>query len=105
MDYKVILTSQAIEDLREIVSFIAQDNPLRAEEFGVELCEKTRPLAQQPFMGRVVPEFRQTDVRELIYKSYRIVYGVHEQAKAVYVYHFWHGARGEPPKPPQKLFL
>lgn len=90
MDYKVILTYQAIEDLREIVSFIAQDNPLRAEQFGVELCEKTRPLAQQPFMGRVVPEFR--------------LYGVHEQAKAVYVCHFWHGARGEPPAPPQKPF-
>lgn len=99
MDFKVILTPQAIEDLREIVTFIASDNPAKAEEFGYALCQKTVPLGAHPFLGRVVPEFRRHDIRQLIYKSYRIVYYVNEVSKAVHIVHFWHGARGTPELP------
>ncbi|HMJ64114.1 MAG TPA: type II toxin-antitoxin system RelE/ParE family toxin [Candidatus Binatia bacterium] len=93
MGFKIILTPQAIEDLREIVAYIAQDNPTRAEAFGYELCEKVLMLSNHPFLGRVVPEFRRNDVRELVYKPYRIVYGVDESKSVIYVYHYWHGAR------------
>jgi toxin ParE1/3/4 len=99
MDFTIILTPQAIEDLREIVTFIARDNPAKAEEFGYLLCEKTLPLATHPLLGRMVPEFRRPEIREIIYKSYRIVYRVDESSKSIHVVHFWHGARGTPDLP------
>jgi toxin ParE1/3/4 len=99
MDFTIILTPQAIEDLREIVTFIARDNPAKAEEFGNLLCDKTETLGAHPLLGRVVPEFRRHEIRELIYKSYRIVYRLDESSKAIHILHFWHGARGTPSLP------
>jgi toxin ParE1/3/4 len=96
MDFKIILSPRAIQDLREIVRYIAFDNPLRAEEFGRELIAKTRALGSFPELGRRVPEMGEPHVREIIFKSYRIVYRVRHEQKLVEVSRFWHGARGTP---------
>ena len=56
MGCKVILTPQAQDDLREIVSFIARHNPARAKSFGYELIDHALTLAELPERGRVVPE-------------------------------------------------
>jgi plasmid stabilization system protein ParE len=37
MDFKVILSPRAIQDLQEIVRYIAFDNPVVAENFSVEV--------------------------------------------------------------------
>lgn len=50
-------------------------------------------LGQFPFSGRVVPEFGDPTIRELILDPYRIVYRVDEKAKVVGVARYWHGAR------------
>ena len=96
MDFKVILAPRAIQDLQEIVRYISVDNPERAESFGRELITKTRLLAAFPEMGRVVPEFNDPHIREIIHKSYRIVYRVNNQERRIEVSRFWHGARGTP---------
>ena len=51
-------------------------------------------LATLPERGRVVPELGQPGIREIIFKSYRIVYRV--RAGLVEVIRFWHTARGTP---------
>ncbi len=96
MDFKVILSPRAIQDLREIVRYISFDNPVRAESFGSELIDRTRLLISFPEMGRVVPEFDEPDIREIIHKSYRIVYRVRPEKRMIEVSRFWHGARGTP---------
>ncbi len=96
MDFKIILSPRAIQDLQEIVRYIAFDNPRRAEEFGRELLNKTRALGSFPELGRCVPEIGEPHVREIIFKSYRIVYRVQHEQKLVEVSRFWHGARGTP---------
>ena len=96
MGYQVILSPRAIQDLEEIVRYIAFDNPERAESFGRELIEKTKQLKTFPELGRTVPEFGLADVRELIHRSYRIVYRVNHGRNVVEVARFWHGARGTP---------
>jgi len=55
MGHKVILTPQAQDDLREIVSFIARQNPERARSFGHELIDHALTLTQWPERGRIVP--------------------------------------------------
>jgi addiction module RelE/StbE family toxin len=95
MDYKVVLAPRAIDDLRDIVLYVAPDRPEAAKRLGLALIEKTKVLASFPLSGRVVPEFGDSSVRELILKPYRIVYRVDEKAKVIGVARYWHGARGE----------
>lgn len=96
MGHKVILTPQAQDDLREIVSFIARQNPERARSFGHELIDHALTLTQWPERGRIVPEVSDPNVREIVHRPYRIIYEVFRSQNTVYVLRFWHGARGEP---------
>jgi toxin ParE1/3/4 len=50
-------------------------------------------------MGRVVPEFHRAELRELVCRSYRIIYRVQEEEHRVEIVRFWHGARGLPQIP------
>jgi len=48
MAFKIIWSRQARDDLRDIVTFIAEDNPTIAESFGFRLMAKVDLLAQFP---------------------------------------------------------
>ena len=96
MGVSVILTPQSQVDLREIVSFIARDNPDQAVRFGDALIDKALSLGTFPERGRMVPELRLESVREIIHGSYRIIYEMLHDPDAVFVLRFWHAARGTP---------
>ena len=96
MDYQVILSPSAQADLSDIVRYISLDAPDRALHFGQMLLSSTRKLAQFPEMGRVVPEFNKISIREIIVRSYRVVYRVDHARHSVEVARCWHGARGTP---------
>ncbi len=99
MAHTIIWSEQARDDLQAIVLFIAQDNPAVAESFGYLLMSKVDVLARFPFMGRVVPEENDETVREIIFRSYRIIYRVMAEQRIVAIARVWHGARGEPEIP------
>jgi addiction module RelE/StbE family toxin len=103
MAFKIIWSLQALEDLRDIVTFIAADNPPAAESFGFLLMSKTDQLINFPQLGRVVPEENDDTIREIIVRPYRIVYQVLASQQMIVVVRIWHGARGEPqiPKTPE----
>ncbi len=86
----------AQKKLAVIVLYIAPDRPEAARRLGVALIEKTKVLGDHPLTGRIVPEFGDPTIRELILRPYRIVYRVDEKAKMIGVARYWHGARGEP---------
>ena len=94
MGVPVILTPQSQDDLQEIVSFIARDNPIQAVKFGDALIDKALSVATFPERGRVVPELQLESVREIIHGSYRIIYELFRDPDAVFVLRFWHAARG-----------
>jgi toxin ParE1/3/4 len=96
MDYQVILSPRAIQDLQEIVRYISFDNPVAAEKLGLQLIEKTRNLSAFPEMGRVIPELQNPLLRELIFKPYRIAYRVNHERHLIEVARYWHAARGTP---------
>ena len=58
MAYQLIWSSAARDDLHDIVTFIARDNPNRAMSFGYGLISETDRLQDFPESGRVVPEYR-----------------------------------------------
>ena len=96
MDYQVVLSRSARADLRDIVRYISFDAPDRALEFGRFLISRTRFLAQSPELGRLVPELADPFIREIIVRSYRVVYRLDDSRHLVEVIRFWHAARGTP---------
>lgn len=75
-DLKVLWTENAIQDLLGIKAYIAQDSIDRAEEWGVELYSAGENLSQFSSRGRIVPEFNQDHLRELLIENYRLVYRI-----------------------------
>ena len=53
-------------------------------------------LSQFPQSGRVVPEFDDVTIRELIKPPCRVVYRVDPRAETVEIARVWHAARGIP---------
>jgi plasmid stabilization system protein ParE len=96
VDYKIIFSAPAIDDLKNIVRFIARDNPQAAAEFGAKLIQSVRHLAAFPRLGRVVPEKNDDNIREIVFKSYRVFYRVTDNTATVEIARFWHAARGGP---------
>src|SRR5689334_2938158 len=96
MGWKVILAPSAGSDLEEIVSYVARHNPDAASRLGYALIARAELLAQFPELGRQVPEFARQDLRELIHRSYRIIYRLKQPEHLIEVVRFWHAARGLP---------
>lgn len=71
---KLFWTETAKQDLLSIKRYIAMDNPAAAKRWIEKLRKRARKALHAPFAGRIVPEFSQNDIRELIEGNYRIVY-------------------------------
>ncbi len=99
MGWKVIIAPSARADLESIVRFIARQNSSAAARLGYELIVRAESLALFPEMGRVVPEFRQPNLREIVCRSYRIIHRVWLKQQCIEIVRFWHGARGFPQVP------
>jgi toxin ParE1/3/4 len=81
----------ASDDLQDVEHFIARDSILHAINFIDRIVESTGKLERIPELGRVVPEFARTDIRELIFNGYRIVYLLRNDT--VTILRVVHGAR------------
>ena len=94
-EFQLRLTSQAARDLREIVAYIARDNPVAAERFGLALIEKAELLKKFPLLGKKV-QGTEND-RVLVEDPILIFYQPDNAAGVIVIKRFWHGARGAPP--------
>lgn len=73
---KIIWSPLAIDRTTEIAEYIALDNPSAATKWVEVLFDKVQLLKSSPNSGRIVPETRREEVRELIFGNYRIIYRV-----------------------------
>jgi plasmid stabilization system protein ParE len=78
------------------VSRIGGDNRAAAERMGLTIFDRTRMLAEFPQAGRVVPEERHPNVREIVVEPYRVIYELNANRLTVDVLRVWHAARGRP---------
>lgn len=76
---KIIWSPLAIERASEIAEYIAQDKPLAAEKWMNTVFSMVDTLKSAPEIGRVVPEIRNNQFRELIYGNYRIIYRIEKK--------------------------
>ena len=96
MAYKLIWSPASCDDPHDIVSYISRDSRQRAEVFGYRLIAETDKLKSFPEVGRIVPEYGIQTIREIIVRSYRIVYRLNHERKLVEIVRLWHAARGTP---------
>jgi plasmid stabilization system protein ParE len=93
---KVIWAPSALKDADSIAEFIARDSVDRAALFILRLIEATDRLQNFPNSGRIIREIDDTNSREIIYGSYRIMYKVNNED--VWITGIVHGARNWEPE-------
>ncbi|MBL4676564.1 MAG: type II toxin-antitoxin system RelE/ParE family toxin [Mucilaginibacter sp.] len=85
-------TPVAISDLQGIYDYIAEDSITYAGRFIDKLIARVDILGTHPESGRIVPEFDNPSLRELIEGSYRIIYRIVDMQK-VQIIRIHHSAR------------
>ena len=71
----VAFAESALRDLEEILAWYAEQGvPEVGGRLVAEVFQQVEQLVEHPDMGRVVPEFNQPFLRELIHPPFRIVY-------------------------------
>jgi len=92
---KLRWTQRARQDLLDIGRYIARDKPVAARRWVARLRKAALQARDLPLSGRKVPELQRDDVREILVRSYRIVYKVLEAE--VHVLTVFEGHRLFPP--------
>ena len=95
MDYRILFTQRALNDLSAIVGHIAQDDGDAASRFGAALLDHVDLLGRFPRMGNTIR--KRSRVRKLVHSPILVYYQVHEEKRLVEIFHFRHGSR-KPPK-------
>lgn len=89
--------NDAKRDLIQIYNYIYGDSIYYSIKTINQIITKTNNLEIFPYIGRKIPEHNRENERELIYKSYRIMYKI--ESNKIFIRRIWHSAR----KLPQQL--
>lgn len=81
-------------DLIQIYYYIYKDSVHYSIKTINDIVDLVSNLEIFSYMGRKIPEFNEEDKRELIYKSYRIIYEV--KPNRIIIHRIWHSARNLP---------
>jgi plasmid stabilization system protein ParE len=95
VDFRLLYTQRALNDLAEIIGYIAEDDAEAAAPFGSTLLDHVDLLTRFPRMGNIVP--KRPGVRKLLHSPILVYYQVHEDKGLIEVLHLRHAAR-KPPK-------
>ena len=87
----VLWTEPSIDDLKAVRHYIARDSETYAADLIGSILSAVERLRTFPHMGRVVPEADSPEIRELIFRDYRIIYRL--DRKAVHILSVIHGYR------------
>lgn len=79
MDYRVVWSPEAVEDLESIAEYIERDSMFYARSVVSKILEASRNIKEFPLIGRVVPELGDENIRERFIYSYRLMYQLNKQ--------------------------
>ncbi len=78
MDSNLRWSPEAIEDLESIAEYIERDSGFYAKAVVTKVMDTVNSIANNPEIGRIVPELTNEDMRERFVYSYRLIYRVRE---------------------------
>jgi len=73
---KINWTELSLQDIENIAEYISLDSERYAELTVFELYKSTEILEKFPTIGRIVPEFKNKKIREIIKGNFRIIYKI-----------------------------
>lgn len=73
---KITWSNLALESIHAAGEFHRPYSAGFADALIERVFEKVFLLETHPLLGRVIPEFNRADLRELLYKQYRIMYQI-----------------------------
>ena len=88
---KIRWSLQAAEEFEGICEYLEKNSPQYARLFAFKVTESVDRLKKFPNIGRIVPEIENLNVRELVYKSYRIIYRIKDGT--IEIASIFHGSR------------
>jgi toxin ParE1/3/4 len=91
VDFRLLYSQRALNDLEEIVGYIAEDDASAAELFGDSLLDHLELLERFPRIGP--PTRKKAEVRKLMHSPIVVYYQIHEARRLVEILHLRHGAR------------
>lgn len=94
---EIVWTNQALDKLNECIDYIARYSYAAAEKWALETITRTDQLIDQPESGRIVPEYDDSGLRELIFGNYRLIYRIRAHKETIYIQTVWH-VRQKPPE-------
>ena len=96
MKYNVVFLQIALDDLEQIVTYVARDNTNAALKLHDRIIETASKLSEFPMMGRLVPDEKigKHGFRMIGHGNYTLFYKVYENN--VVVLRVLHGARDYP---------
>ena len=93
---KLSWNNDAKNDLMQIYNYINENSNYYSLKTINNILNLIDSLKYSPYMGRKVPEYNENDKRELIYKSYRIIYKI--ESNKIVIHRIWHCSRQLTPK-------
>ncbi len=89
---KIFITNSAISDFESIKEYYEEEGiPHIDKQFVSSIIDRIYTLRDNPDIGRMVPEFDEPKIRELIHSPFRVVY-LREQW-SIHVVRVWHSER------------
>jgi toxin ParE1/3/4 len=85
---EIIFTDRFLDRIEECADYIARDNIPTAIKWSREVFEQCEKLVILPESGRIVPEFKRPEIREIIHGYYRLVYEI--KPKQIDMLTIWH---------------
>lgn len=89
---KIRISASAFEDIERILQYY---NEQGESEIGIQIAraiiEHIQILSNHPDMGRVVPEFEQLHIREILHKPFRVVY--QRNTRTIEIIRIWRSER------------
>ena len=73
---RIRFTKQSLFDLKEIYDYISYDSKKYAQYQIVKIRNSIKILKQYKFSGKIVEEYNDENIREIIEGNYRIIYKI-----------------------------
>ena len=88
---KISWSNQSLNDLDGIYEYIAKDSKFYAQRTVEKIIEKAKHILMFPESGKMVPEYNDKSIRQLLDGNYRIIYKI--SVNKIMVVTVVHGAR------------
>lgn len=91
--YQIRFLRVADEDLTEIISYIATDNPTAANAIAYKIEKNIELLSENPILGRIPrdEDIKNLGYRYIIIQNYIVFYTIEE--RTILIHRILHGAR------------